>query len=64
MGDRVFIKNTVRKPATWPTGKEWNKDQAQVATVTFFEKDQVHFITDNGVKTWRAIQNLRKLHFK
>ena len=61
-GDRVRIKNTLRKPATWPVDKEWDGKQAQLATVTHIKKDQIHFVTDNGVKTWRAVQNLVKIH--
>ena len=62
VGDRVRIKNTLRKPANWPVQKEWDRDQAQLATITHLKKDQIHFVTDNGVKTWRAVQNLIKIH--
>ena len=50
-GDRVQIKNKVRKPATWSSSAEWNQEKAQKATVTHHYKEQVHFETDNGVKT-------------
>jgi hypothetical protein len=57
-GDRVRIKNQLKKPATWPNKVFWDKKQAQQATVTHIYKEQVHFVTDNGVKTWRAVNNL------
>jgi hypothetical protein len=57
-GDRVRIRNALKKPATWPRNIEWKKELAQVATVTHTHRDQVHFVTDNGVKTWRAPNNL------
>ena len=60
-GDRVKIKNKLKKPATWPSDITWNQDAAQVATVTHNYREQVHFRTDNGVKTWRAQNNLVKL---
>jgi hypothetical protein len=60
-GDRVKIKNKLKKPATWPSNITWNQDAAQVATVTHNYREQVHFRTDNGVKTWRAQNNLVKL---
>lgn len=53
-GDRVKIRNIVRKPATWHGDNEWIPELAQLATVTHNYKGQVHFVTDNGVKTWRA----------
>jgi hypothetical protein len=60
-GDRVKINNKLKRPATWNVLVEWNQDQAQKATVTHLYKEQVHFVTDNGVKTWRAANNLTKL---
>lgn len=60
-GDKVLIKNKLKKPATWPTSATWDKELAQRATVTHVYREQVHFITDNGVKTWRAINNLKPL---
>jgi hypothetical protein len=57
-GDRVKIKNALKKPATWSNDNTWIKELAQVATVTHLYRDQVHFVTDNGVKTWRATNNL------
>jgi hypothetical protein len=60
-GDRVNIVNKLNKPSTWSPHVEWCQENAQRGTVTHFHKGQVHFITDNGVKTWRAINNLRKI---
>jgi hypothetical protein len=60
-GDRVVIKNKVNKPATWPTEKAWEKEKARFATVTRVTREQIHFVTDNGVNTWRAPNNLRKV---
>ncbi|KAI2510044.1 hypothetical protein MHU86_4338 [Fragilaria crotonensis] len=57
-GDRLRITNKVNKPRNWPG--EWDQDKAQKATVTHFYRGQVHFITDNGVRTWRAVNNLAK----
>jgi hypothetical protein len=59
-GDRVNITNTVNKPRSWNNNVEWDQEKAQRATVTHFYRGQVHFITDNGVRTWRAINNLTK----
>ena len=62
-GDRVRITNQVRRPAIWPSAVAWNeetKEKERRATVTHIYKDQVHFITDNGTKTWRAPNNVRK----
>ena len=57
-GDRVNITNTVHKPRNWD--REWDQNKAQKATVTHFYRGQVHFIKDNGVRTWRAVNNLTK----
>lgn len=60
-GDRVRIKNRVRKPATWPGEVQWNEERERIATVTKIIAEQVHFVTDNGTHTWRAQNNLQKL---
>ena len=60
-GDRVNIASKLNKPSTWSPHVEWCQEDAQRGTVIHFHKGQVHFITDNGVKTWRAINNLRKI---
>lgn len=64
-GDRVRIKNRVKKPAHWSDETPWDKEAAQLATVTHIEAQhriaQVHFVTDNGVTTWRAVRNLKPL---
>jgi hypothetical protein len=56
-GDRVRIKNKIRKPAT--AGPSWTEIKERLATVTRITVDQVHLTTDNGTKTWRAPNNLR-----
>jgi hypothetical protein len=56
VGDRVRIKNKVRKPAT--AGPSWSETRERAATVTKVTPEQVHVITDNGTKTWRAPNNL------
>ena len=60
-GDKVLIKNKLKRPATWPNDVAWDKELAQRATVTHLYGEQVHFVTDNGVKTWRAVNNLKLL---
>ena len=60
-GDRVYIKNRVRKPKAWSDDSVWNEAIAKRATVTKVTNGQVHFITDNGVQTWRAPGNLRPI---
>ena len=60
-GDRVWIKNKLKKPATWSDEVAWNEDEAKTATVSHIYKGQVHFVTDNGVKTWRAANNLKRI---
>lgn len=59
-GDRVRITNRVRKPATWNNDIRWEEDKERSATVTKVTPDQVHIVTDNGVRTWRAPNNLKK----
>lgn len=61
VGDRVRIKNKVRKPATWPSATPWSEERERIATVTRVTTEQVHFVTDNGTRTWRAPNNLTKL---
>ena len=53
-GDRVRIKNKVNRPASWPATRAWNKEASKLATVTRVTSEQVHFVADNGVQTWRA----------
>ena len=61
-GDRVTIKNKIRRPATCSDETKWTKEKERVATVTRVTKDQIHFVTDNGTRTWRAPNNLSKLN--
>jgi hypothetical protein len=60
VGDRVRIINKVRKPANWSAELPWDDQQARQATVTRVTTGKVHFVTDNGVETWRAHTNLRR----
>lgn len=59
IGDRVRITNHVKKPAYWT--KAWDEKKERVATVTKINPLQIHFRTDNGVNTWRAPNNVRKI---
>jgi hypothetical protein len=59
-GDRIRIKNQVKKPVNW--GEDfWEYQQARVATVTFVTNDRIYFVTDNGIKTWRAPHNVERI---
>ncbi len=60
-GDRVRILNKIKKPATWDNRVAWSEEDARNATVTEVRDRQIFFITDNGIETWRAPNNLRKL---
>jgi hypothetical protein len=60
-GDRIRITNQVTKPAHWATHETWNYRDAQKATVTFTTKEREYFVTDNGVTTWRAPRNIRRI---
>jgi restriction endonuclease S subunit len=61
-GDKIWIKNKLHKPATWNNKIEWNEKEGKTATVTDVivrgPGEQVHFLTDNGVRTWRAPNNV------
>jgi hypothetical protein len=61
VGDRVRVKNKVIKPATWPIERQWIKEEARLATVTKVSREQIHFVTDNGTRTWRAPNNLERI---
>ena len=56
VGTRVRVKNKIRKPAT--AGNEWTERKERVGIVTEIRGDQVHFITENGTRTWRNPNNL------
>jgi hypothetical protein len=60
--DRVQILNRVRRPTHW-TGP-WTPElaqQSQYAIVTGVNGDRVSVLTDIGIRTWRAQQNLRRV---
>ena len=59
--DRIRIKNRINKPASWPAERRWNKEEAKLATVSKVTREQVHFTTDNGIRTWRAPHNLERI---
>jgi hypothetical protein len=64
-GDRIWIKNKLHKPANWNNHRAWVEREGRTATVTEVvtrgPSEQVHFITDNGVQTWRAPNNVQLL---
>jgi hypothetical protein len=61
-GDRIWIKNKIQKPASWDNRIAWFERDAKTATVTKVVRKgsfkQIHFITDNGIHTWRAPNNV------
>jgi hypothetical protein len=59
-GDRIKIKNQVKRPTNWGDD-HWDYRQARVATVTQVTRHRVYFVTDNGVNTWRAPHNVELL---
>ena len=61
-GDRVRIINAIKRPASWV--KRWDDrdiENERHATVTHTTSKQVWVITDNGTKTWRAHNNVKRL---
>ena len=60
VGDKVKIKNKIRKPANWPKDKTWTEPLERQATVTKITDDRVYITTGNGTHTWRHINNLKK----
>jgi hypothetical protein len=60
-GDRIRITNRVKKPATWTGASVSDEERERVATVTRVRPKQVHFVTDNGTRTWRAPNNVRRI---
>ena len=61
VGDRVRILNQFKKPTVWDNSRRWSEAEAKIATVTKVRAGQVFFLTDNGVTTWRAPNNLKRL---
>jgi hypothetical protein len=60
-GDRIRITNRVRRPANWMSGVVWEEDRESTATVTRVTPNQIHFVIDNGTRTWRAHNNVRRI---
>ena len=60
-GDRIRITNRVKRPSNWNTGVVWEEDKERTATVTRVTPHQIHFVTDNGTRTWRAHRNVRRI---
>jgi hypothetical protein len=60
-GDRVRIRNKIRKPSHWPSTTQWSVEKERLATVEKVTSERVHLLTDNGNRTWRAHANVRKL---
>jgi hypothetical protein len=61
VGDRVRTKNRVMKPASWNNQFKRVASEVTLATVTRITRNQIHFITDNGVETWCAVNNLERI---
>ena len=51
-GDRIRITNGVRQPVNWRTGVVWDEERERTATVTRVTRDKIHFVTDNGTRSW------------
>ena len=58
-GDRVYIKNNIRRPVFPPSN--WTVYDERRATVTRVDEDKIFIKTDNGNSTWRARKNLSVL---
>lgn len=61
-GDRVYVINRVRKPASWNNNNVWREAEAKRGTVTYCERDRIYFTSDNGVRTWRLAHNLQRIN--
>ena len=66
IGDRIAITNKVKKPANWPRSDPWIESDHKTATIQDIitispTNTQIHFITDGGVETWRAPNNVRTI---
>jgi hypothetical protein len=61
LGDRVFIKTRVNKPADWPKKVDFDRDLSRYGTVTQVQEDQIHVRTDTNVNTWRKPHNVRRI---
>ena len=60
--DSVRITNKIKKPANWlARWDEQDIENKRTATVTDRVCDQVSIVTDNGTKTWRALNYLERI---
>ena len=59
VGDRVYIKNKIRRPVS--ARPDWNIYKERRATVNKVKPGEIHFTTDNGTNTWRGPFNIRLL---
>jgi hypothetical protein len=63
--DGIRILNRVKKPPTLDEdthGRLWHSPDAKKGTVNSSTLTRVYFTTDNGVSTWRNVQNLTHCH--
>jgi hypothetical protein len=58
-GDRIYINNNIRRPLR--ASPNWSAASERRATVTDVKGDRVHFVTDNGTKTWREQKSVRAI---
>ena len=66
IGDRIVITNKINRPANWPRSDPWIESEHKTATIREIIRisptnTQIHFITDGGVETWRAPNNVRTI---
>jgi hypothetical protein len=56
-GDRVRIGTASASPPRGQARLRWTEAEERLATVTRVTQEQIHFVTDNGTRTWRAPNN-------
>jgi len=57
VGDSIYITNAVRRPLRAPL--DWTATKERRAVVTRVANNRVHFVTQNGTRTWRQPESLR-----
>jgi hypothetical protein len=60
IGDRVQIKNKIRKPSTWPRERPRTEAQERLAVIRQVTRDRIYITTDKGTLTWQHPSNLKK----